>query len=572
MTQRIALVTGGSRGLGKNTVLKLAAAGTDIIFTYNSQRDAALQVVAEIEQAGAKAVALQLNVSDVASFGEFAQQVKTQLHQVWGRESFDYLVNNAGVGLYASFAETSEALFDELMNIHFKGPFFLTQQLLPLMADGGRILNVSTGLARFALPGYAAYAAMKGGVEVLTHYLAKELGPRGIAVNVLGHCHPALVAALTKQANTLWHISNVFTNEPTLRLAHKLVDATFAERVFFCNSGAEANEAAFKLARRVAHDRFGPEKYEIIAALNSFHGRTLFTVSVGGQPKYSDGFGPKIEGITHVPYNDLDALKAAISDKTCAVVLEPIQGEGGFIVPPDGFLPRLAQWCRDNGAVFIADEIQSGFCRTGDWFACDHEGVVPDLITTAKGIAGGLPLAAVTGRAELMDAVHPGGLGGTYGGNPVACAAILTAAQRTPGLMATLYASQLQQHERALGGMGHGAHVGHGLTGVGHVDHRGHDHVARHTQLVAAVDVAQGLAGAGLGHIGQHGHAALDLINADFNDPFVFFVGQGGRFAGGSARNQTVNALADLVFNKCAVCFFVQSVVLERGYKRGQCT
>lgn len=183
MSQRIALVTGGSRGLGKNAVLKLAASGTDIIFTYNSQRDAALQVVAEIEQTGAKAVALQLNVSDVASFGEFAKQVKAQLSQVWGRESFDYLVNNAGIGLYASFAETSEALFDELMNIHFKGPFFLTQQLLPLMADGGRILNVSTGLARFALPGYAAYASMKGAMEVLTRYQAKELGARGISVN-----------------------------------------------------------------------------------------------------------------------------------------------------------------------------------------------------------------------------------------------------------------------------------------------------------------------------------------------------------------------------------------------------
>lgn len=183
MTQRIAFVTGGSRGLGKNAVLKLAAAGTDIIFTYNSQREAALQVVAEIEQMGAKAVALQLNVSDVASFSEFAQQVKAQLHQVWGRENFDYLVNNAGVGLYAAFAETSEALFDELMNIHFKGPFFLTQQLLPLLADGGRILNVSTGLARFALPGYAAYASMKGAMEVLTRYQAKELGARGISVN-----------------------------------------------------------------------------------------------------------------------------------------------------------------------------------------------------------------------------------------------------------------------------------------------------------------------------------------------------------------------------------------------------
>ena len=183
MTQRIALVTGGSRGLGKNAVLKLAAQGTDIIFTYNSQRDAALEVVAEIEQKGAKAVALQLNVSDVASFATFTQQVKEALNQVWGRETFDYLVNNAGIGLYASFAETSEALFDELMNIHFKGPFFLTQGLLPLIAEGGRILNVSTGLARFALPGYAAYASMKGAMEVLTRYQAKELGARGIAVN-----------------------------------------------------------------------------------------------------------------------------------------------------------------------------------------------------------------------------------------------------------------------------------------------------------------------------------------------------------------------------------------------------
>lgn len=183
MTQRIALVTGGSRGLGKNAVLKLAAQGTDIIFTYNSQRDAALEVVAEIEKKGAKAVALQLNVSDVASFAAFTQQVKEALNQVWGRETFDYLVNNAGIGLYASFAETSETLFDELMNIHFKGPFFLTQSLLSLMENGGRILNVSTGLARFALPGYAAYASMKGAMEVLTRYQAKELGARGISVN-----------------------------------------------------------------------------------------------------------------------------------------------------------------------------------------------------------------------------------------------------------------------------------------------------------------------------------------------------------------------------------------------------
>lgn len=183
MNQRIALVTGGSRGLGKNAVLKLAAQGTDIIFTYHSQRDAALKVVAEVEQTGAKAAALQLNVGEIASFSAFAEQVGNALRQTWGRETFDYLVNNAGIGLNAPFAETSEALFDELMNIHFKGPFFLTQQLLPLLADGGRIINVSTGLSRFALPGYAAYASMKGAMEVLTRYQAKELGARGIAVN-----------------------------------------------------------------------------------------------------------------------------------------------------------------------------------------------------------------------------------------------------------------------------------------------------------------------------------------------------------------------------------------------------
>lgn len=183
MNQRIALVTGGSRGLGKNAVLKLAAQGTDIIFTYHSQRDAALEVVAEVEQTGAKVAALQLNVGEIASFSAFVEQVDNALRQTWGRETFDYLVNNAGIGLNAPFAETSEALFDELMNIHFKGPFFLTQQLLPLLADGGRIVNVSTGLSRFALPGYAAYASMKGAMEVLTRYQAKELGARGVTVN-----------------------------------------------------------------------------------------------------------------------------------------------------------------------------------------------------------------------------------------------------------------------------------------------------------------------------------------------------------------------------------------------------
>ena len=185
MTQRIALVTGGSRGLGKNAALKLAAKGTDILMTSQRNRQGALDVVAEIEQKGVKAAALALNVGDISSFDAFASEVAQVLAQKWGRTTFDYLLNNAGIGLNAPFAETSEAQFDELMNIQFKGPFFLTQRLLPLLQDGGRILNVSSGLARFALPGYAAYAAMKGAMEVLTRYQAKELGGRGISVNII---------------------------------------------------------------------------------------------------------------------------------------------------------------------------------------------------------------------------------------------------------------------------------------------------------------------------------------------------------------------------------------------------
>lgn len=244
----------------------------------------------------------------------------------------------------------------------------------------------------------------------------------GIAVNVLGHCHPALVAALTEQANTLWHISNVFTNEPTLRLAHKLVDATFAERVFFCNSGGEANEAAFKLARRVAFDRYGAEKYEIIAATNSFHGRTLFTVNVGGQPKYSDGFGPKIQGITHVPYNDLAALKAAISDKTCAVVLEPIQGEGGVLPADLAYLQAARELCDKHNALLVFDEVQTGMGRTGELFAYMHYGVTPDILSSAKSLGGGFPIGAILTTDALAKHLAVGTHGTTFGGNPLACA------------------------------------------------------------------------------------------------------------------------------------------------------
>ncbi|HEX8545143.1 MAG TPA: aspartate aminotransferase family protein [Pseudomonas sp.] len=244
----------------------------------------------------------------------------------------------------------------------------------------------------------------------------------GIAVNVLGHCHPALVGALTEQGNQLWHVSNVFTNEPALRLAKKLVDATFAERVFFCNSGAEANEAAFKLARRVSHDLYGPEKYEIVAALNSFHGRTLFTVSVGGQPKYSDGFGPKITGISHIPYNDLDALKAAVTDKTCAVVLEPIQGEGGVMPADLEFLQGARQLCDEHNALLVFDEVQSGMGRSGHLFAYMHYGVIPDILSSAKSLGGGFPMAAMLTTEKLAKHLSVGVHGTTYGGNPLACA------------------------------------------------------------------------------------------------------------------------------------------------------
>jgi succinylornithine aminotransferase len=244
----------------------------------------------------------------------------------------------------------------------------------------------------------------------------------GIAVNVLGHAHPALVSALTEQANKLWHVSNVFTNEPALRMAKKLVDATFADRAFFCNSGAEANEAAFKLARRVAFDLYGTEKYEIIAAINSFHGRTLFTVNVGGQSKYSDGFGPKITGITHVPYNDLDALKAAISDKTCAVVLEPVQGESGVIPAELAYLQGARQLCDEHNALLVFDEVQTGMGRTGELFAYMHYGVTPDILTSAKSLGGGFPIAAMLTTEALAKHLTVGTHGTTYGGNPLACA------------------------------------------------------------------------------------------------------------------------------------------------------
>ncbi|WP_337228703.1 bifunctional acetylornithine/succinyldiaminopimelate transaminase [Proteus faecis] len=244
----------------------------------------------------------------------------------------------------------------------------------------------------------------------------------GIAVLALGHAHPALNQALKEQSEKLWHVSNIFTNEPALRLAQKLIDNTFAERVFFANSGAEANEAAFKLARHYAITRHSPYKTKIIAFHHAFHGRTLFTVSVGGQPKYADGFGPKPADIVHVPFNDLEAVKAVIDDHTCAIVLEPVQGEGGVTVATPEFMRGLRELCDKHQALLVLDEVQTGMGRTGKLFAYMNYDVTPDIITTAKALGSGFPLSAMLTTDEIASVMGVGTHGTTYGGNPLACA------------------------------------------------------------------------------------------------------------------------------------------------------
>ncbi|HAS6021585.1 TPA: acetylornithine/succinylornithine family transaminase [Vibrio vulnificus] len=244
----------------------------------------------------------------------------------------------------------------------------------------------------------------------------------GIAVSCLGHCHPVMVKALTEQAGKLWHLSNVMTNEPALRLAKKLTEVSFAERVFFANSGAEANEAALKLARRYAADVYGPEKSEIIAFKQGFHGRTFFTVTVGGQAAYSDGFGPKPGDVTHLPYNDIEALQAHISDRTCAVMMEPLQGEGGIIPPTAEFIQAVRELCDKHNALLVFDEVQTGNGRTGEFYAYQGLGVTPDILSTAKSLGGGFPIGAMLTTAKLAEHLKVGTHGSTYGGNPLACA------------------------------------------------------------------------------------------------------------------------------------------------------
>ncbi len=244
----------------------------------------------------------------------------------------------------------------------------------------------------------------------------------GIAVNCLGHCHPALVGALKDQADKIWHLSNVMTNEPALRLAKKMVDNTFADKVYFANSGAESNEAALKLARRWALDVHGSDKSQIIAFKQGFHGRTFFTVTVGGQEAYSDGFGPKPGDIDHVDYNDLEALKALMSDKTCAVMIEPLQGEGGLVSPTQDFIQGVRDLCDQHKALLIFDEVQTGVGRTGDLYAYMGLNVVPDILTTAKALGGGFPIGAMITTTEIAKHLKIGTHGSTYGGNPLACA------------------------------------------------------------------------------------------------------------------------------------------------------
>ena len=246
----------------------------------------------------------------------------------------------------------------------------------------------------------------------------------GIAVNLLGHAHPDVVATLNKQAGALIHTSNLYFTQPQVELARRLVELSFPSRVFFCNSGAEANEAAIKLARKWgAKNRDGA--FEIITATGSFHGRTLATVTAGGQHKYSDPFAPLPVGFVHVSYNDPDAIEAATTDKTVAVMLEPVMGEIGIIPAAPGYLRRVREWCDRKNLLLILDEVQTGLGRTGRWFAHQHAGITPDVMTLAKGLGAGVPIGACLANPRA-DVFEPGDHGSTFGGNPLACAVATT--------------------------------------------------------------------------------------------------------------------------------------------------
>jgi acetylornithine/N-succinyldiaminopimelate aminotransferase len=247
----------------------------------------------------------------------------------------------------------------------------------------------------------------------------------GIAVDALGHCHPRMIEAIRAQAETLIHVSNLYHIEPQIRLAKLLCEHSFADRVFFCNSGAEANEAAIKLARKYAKDHWSTDRFEIIVMRHSFHGRTLATVTATGNEKYWHGFEPLMPGFKHVPYNDLSAVERAIDSRTCAILVEPVQGEGGVNVPGEDYLPGLRRLCDQAGILLILDEVQSGMGRTGALFAYQHWGVEPDIMTLAKALAGGLPMGAMLAREHVAASFVPGTHASTFGGTPFVSAVAL---------------------------------------------------------------------------------------------------------------------------------------------------
>ena len=247
----------------------------------------------------------------------------------------------------------------------------------------------------------------------------------GIAVNILGHSHPDLVEAICRQARQLIHTSNLFYTDPQIQLAQRLVELSFADKVFFCNSGAEANEAAIKLARRYAYNTFGPERSEILTMVNSFHGRTLGSLSATGQPKLQEGFGPLVPGFRYIPFNDLEALKAHLTPQTAAIMLEPIQAESGVVVPDPHYLKGVRELCSEKQILLIFDELQTGMGRTGTLFAYQQFGIQPDIMTLAKGLGGGVPIGACLATNKISAAFEPGTHTSTFGGNPLACTAAL---------------------------------------------------------------------------------------------------------------------------------------------------
>lgn len=248
----------------------------------------------------------------------------------------------------------------------------------------------------------------------------------GVATNVLGHCHPALVRALEAQARAVWHVSNHYFIPRQVELAEALLAVTpWARRAFFCNSGAEANEVMLKLARKYHADLGHPERHEIVSCHDSFHGRSLFTVTVGGQEKYQHGFEPLVPGVRHIPYGDVTALEAAITDRTAAFILEPIMGESGVVTPPAGYLQAVREITKRKGALLLLDEVQTGLGRTGRYWAHEWEGVVPDLVSSAKALGGGFPIGALLASEEVGSHLTAGSHGSTFGGNPLACAVAL---------------------------------------------------------------------------------------------------------------------------------------------------